>query len=290
MKLAVAIATLGRPEVLARTLAYLAKQSRLPDEVVVSATCDGDVGALAALPFSVKVLAGPKGSCAQRNTAIDHVRHTADIIAFFDDDFLPGERYLADLLDAFQVQPGWTVITGQVVADGVTGAGLSFDAAEATLGAYKSPEIQDRRVTELAGAYGCNMAMRVRDIGHQRFDERLVLYGWQEDTDFTARVAQGGKIVRLNWLPGVHLGVKGGRTTGVRFGYSQIANPLYLVGKGTVGAGFAANLMVRNLIANLVKSIKPEPWVDRRGRLKGNVMALADAVRGRASPERVLSL
>jgi hypothetical protein len=91
-------------------------------------------------------------------------------------------------------------------------------------------------------------------------------------------------------LRGVHLGAKGGRTSGVRFGYSQIANPVYLVRKGTVSGRFAWSLMGRNLVANLAKSLWPEPWIDRKGRLKGNILGLIDWALGRISPMRILQL
>jgi glycosyltransferase involved in cell wall biosynthesis len=90
MKLIVAIATLGRPAVVSRTIAHLAQQTRLPDEVVVSATCAEDTGDLGDLPFPVTLLLSPKGLCAQRNFALKHVVDRADIVTFLDDDFLPG--------------------------------------------------------------------------------------------------------------------------------------------------------------------------------------------------------
>jgi hypothetical protein len=49
-------------------------------------------------------------------------------------------------------------------------------------------------------------------------------------------------------------------------------------------------MIARNLVANAVRSLRPEPWVDRRGRLRGNVLAVADLVRGRLDPRRVLLL
>ena len=47
------------------------------------------------------------------------------------------------------------------------------------------------------------------------------------------------------------------------------------------------NLMWRNLAANLVRSFYPEPWIDRKGRLKGNILALIDITIGRISPLRI---
>jgi hypothetical protein len=56
--------------------------------------------------------------------------------------------------------------------------------------------------------------------------------------------------------------------------------------KGTFALGKAINLMNRNLAANLVKSLSPEPYVDRVGRLSGNLRALTDLALGRLDPER----
>jgi GT2 family glycosyltransferase len=136
------------------------------------------------------------------------------------------------------------------------------------------------------------MAFRMKSIRQLglSFDEALPLYGWQEDIDFSRQLATLGRIVDVSTLRGVHLGAKGGRTSGVRFGYSQIANPVYLIRKGTMSLSFAAPLVWRNLLANLYGSFRPEPWIDRRGRLKGNCLALCDLVTGRISPQRILEL
>jgi hypothetical protein len=39
-----------------------------------------------------------------------------------------------------------------------------------------------------------------------------------------------------------------------------------------------------------VKSLRSEPWIDRRGRLKGNLLAMFDVLRGRSDPRRILDL
>jgi len=134
------------------------------------------------------------------------------------------------------------------------------------------------------------MSFRSSLIGDLRFDERLVLYGWQEDIDFTSQMRSRGRVVCVTSITGVHLGIKTGRVSGKRFGYSQVANAIYLIRKGTVPASFALPLMFRNITANLAKSLWPEPYVDRRGRLYGNALAILHIAMGRIEPEYILKI
>jgi hypothetical protein len=53
---------------------------------------------------------------------------------------------------------------------------------------------------------------------------------------------------------------------------------------------FALRRVAHNLVANTVKSFWPEPHIDRRGRLKGNLQALYHLLRGRIEPEYILKL
>jgi hypothetical protein len=91
-------------------------------------------------------------------------------------------------------------------------------------------------------------------------------------------------------LWGVHLGHKAGRGRGVTLGYSQIANAVYLANKGTVPTSHLLSGAVRNFLSNVVKSVRPEAYVDRRGRLVGNIIALSDVARGSFTPERAALL
>jgi hypothetical protein len=136
------------------------------------------------------------------------------------------------------------------------------------------------------------MAFRLASIGDLRFDERLVLYGWLEDRDFAAALARqgGGRLVKSADAIGVHMGVKGGRMAGERFGYSQIVNPLYMLRKGTMTLSQVADHLFRNMSSNLGRSLRPEPFIDRRGRLRGNLLGIADILRGRLQPERAAAL
>lgn len=293
MRLVVVIATLGRRELLDRVLRYLEEQTRLPDEVIISTPDASHVIEREATAYKLTWLYGTRGSCAQRNYAITEALPRSDIITFFDDDFLPAANYLAEVENAFIANPDWAVLRGEVILDGAHNEGVTFEDGVAAIAA----EVRKRntvapaiRTVDEVGGYGCNMSIRSAFVGERRFDERLPLYGWQEDIDFSAQMRSAGLIKGSNALWGVHLGVKSGRVSGMRFGYSQVINPIYLVRKGTMPTGFAFKLIWRNIAANLVKSMRPEPYIDRRGRLRGNLLAAFHLIRGKIEPEHILKL
>lgn len=292
MRVCVIIPTLNRGALLPAVLAHLESQTQPPSEVILSAPDEGHIQHYQAKSYKLSFVFGCRGLCAQRNRAMAQAIERADIITFFDDDFLPADDYLENLVTAFKEHPDWSVIMGSVFADGARGAGFSFEEGLKLL--KKAESTRTARDLELVakhvGAYGCNMSMRAAQIKDLRFDERLVLYGWQEDIDFTSQLRRFGDIVSLGRLTGVHLGAKSGRVSGVRLGYSQICNPIYLVIKGTMPLGFALELMSRNLLANAAKSFRPEPYIDRRGRLRGNLLAAWHLLRGKVEPEYILNL
>jgi hypothetical protein len=292
LNIAVGIATAGRKSILSHTLELIARQTRRPDVLIACPAADDDLDAevLTNLPFSTVVRTGKRGLTSQRNQILA-AAVASDIIVFFDDDFFPQLNYLEELEKIFLDNADVVAVTGRPICDGANGPGLD---AEAALGLISetAPKTGDYILASTYGTYGCNMAFKMDPIRQHRisFDETLPLYGWQEDIDFSRHLSAYGRIVDASVLSGVHLGAKGGRTSGVRFGYSQIANPVYLVRKGTMSLSFAGPLICRNLLANIGKSLRPEPWIDRRGRLKGNVLALLDFATGRISPQRILEL
>jgi GT2 family glycosyltransferase len=290
MRLAVIIPTLGRSEQVARLVEYLGEQTRRPDEVILSAPDATHVEVPAMSPFPVSSVFGRKGLAAQRNTALIPSLGRFDIITFFDDDFVPSRDYLEAIEKAFEQNDTWAVVMGRVVKDGATNAGLTWLDAETALREAAGKTQAGALVVDHVGAYGCNMSLRSSLVGELRFDERLVLYGWQEDIDFTSQMRSKGRVVCVTSITGVHLGIKTGRVSGKRFGYSQVANAIYLIKKGTVPVSFAFPLMLRNIAANLAKSLWPEPYIDRRGRLKGNALAIAHVVMGRIEPEYILKI
>ncbi|HUB45672.1 MAG TPA: glycosyltransferase [Acetobacteraceae bacterium] len=287
LRICVGIPTLGRAGVLLRTLKELNRQNRAPDTVIVCGTQPADFeGAISVRPGTVLLLA-PAGLPRQRN-AIVAAAGDADALVFFDDDFLPHPDYLSVVEEHMAENPETIAATGRVVADGINGPGLSAAEAVNLLAQPCHPGVADQPIFS---AYGCNMAIRLGPVRRYdlSFDERLPLYGWQEDVDMSRQLATYGKIVQLHAARGVHLGTKLGRGSGVRLGYSQVANPIYLAGKRRgYPLGRALSHITCNIAMNIVRSPWPEPYVDRRGRLRGNALAIRDFLSGRMLPERVL--
>jgi len=287
-RVCVGIATKGRPDQLAAMLENLASQTLSPDSIIVCCSGPEDVGPLPA-GQEVRVVYEAAGLPRQRNGILRALPEGTDLIVFFDDDFYPDPRWLETVSEAFRRDPAIACITGYVVADGILSAGLSKEEALASVAAH-DPATTDW-VIEGFSPYGCNMAFRCSAIAGLRFDEKLVLYGWLEDRDFGSEVAKrGGRVIKLGRAYGAHLGVKRGRVSGLKFGYSQVMNPVYMHRKNTMTTVEVVRQIGRNVTANLVKSLRPEPYVDRRGRLLGNLIATFDLLRLRLTPERAASL
>ncbi len=286
-QVAVGIATRGRPDILAETLQELARQTVQPARTVVCCTEPADIEGIVFGP-NVEVIFSPSGLPRQRNAIVDRLPGM-DVVLFIDDDFLMAPAYIAAVVDAFDRDRSIVVTTGDTIADGAKGPGIGPAEARAMIAA-DTPGCHG--MIPAPHGYGCNMAIRLsaaREHGI-RFDERLPLYAWSEDMDFTHRLGRHGRMVKLLGARGVHLGTKRGRTSGRRLGYSQVANPIYLFQKGSYTLGRAGRSVGRNLAANVMRSLRPEPWIDRRGRLRGNLRAMLDMLRGRMSPERILEL
>jgi glycosyltransferase involved in cell wall biosynthesis/GT2 family glycosyltransferase len=276
--IAVVVATLGRPDIVTATLKHLLETQTLqPAAVIVSCVVREDAGEATNLP-AVTVVTGRPGLPAQRNAALIALPPGIDVVVFFDDDFVAEAEWLAAAARTFRDEPQVVAFTGRVLADGIKGPGLSFDEAVRIVESVDRSSMLSR--VEPYSPYGCNMAFRVSAIGDLQFDERLVLYGWLEDRDFGGALAKrGGRLIKCASACGVHMGVKSGRVAGDRLGYSQVVNPIYMLRKRTMTVGQVAGQLLR-----------PEPFIDRRGRLRGNLRGLADVLQGRLEPERAAAM
>jgi GT2 family glycosyltransferase len=293
MRIAIGIATRQRAAILAEVLVEIGRQTRAPDRIIVCHVAPEDVAGLPAAHPGVAFLRAEAGLPRQRNAILEAAPPDCDLVLFLDDDFLPAPGYLAALEAVMRARPNAVVATGRVIADGAKGPGITVEEGRAILARDAAAHPTD----PLAAAahfngYGCNMAVRMAPVRAHglRFDEALPLYAWYEDIDFTRRLGAHGAILRLEGARGVHLGVKLGRTPGLRLGYSQVANPVYLARKGSFPWSHALPSAARHCAINLLRSLAPEPEIDRFGRFRGNLLAVWDLLRGRAEPRRILEL
>lgn len=302
LKIIVIVASIGRPDLLMPLLQDLANQSRKPDGVIVSVCRSADLPKEpcdwpGSADFAIEILLGEPGLTKQRNRAIDWLHDSGrsasvkpDIILFVDDDFILHENWLFALEAESRANPAVVGFTGLVLADG---AGREAYTREQAINILQRStpmlNLTDWRLQSgpAESLYGCNMAVRGDAFRHVRFDEALPLYGWLEDYDLSAQLRQIGQLTRFPSLVGVHLGHRSARSSGVRLGYSQVANPIYLNRKGTLHLPTAVKYIRNNLIANLAKSALGDQNIDRRGRLRGNLIALRDLLTNSISPDRV---
>lgn len=291
IKVAIGIATAGRAHIVAETIEYLMTLDEKPDELLICPASEKDIDQEKLLKTMIdcKIVSGPRGLPAQRNVLMRE--SISDVMIFLDDDYLPASDFVTQARELFVSNHSIVVATGNVLADGILTQGLTFEEAKKILS--QSSPINGGSISNTYNAYGCNMLIRldVAKRNNVQFDEGLPLYGWLEDLDFSRRLKPYGEIVRSMSLRGVHLGTKkAGRSPGKQLGYSQIANPIYLIRKGSMSWPRAVRLMSKNVIANTVKSFKPEPWVDRTGRLKGNLLAFRELLTGKLDPKRITAL
>ena len=287
ISVALIVASKDRPEVLADVLSDLDAQNRPIRHRVVS------VPDLASLPGGRAphgwLVVHDHGAAAQRNAGIRAVSD-ADVIFFFDDDAVVRNDYVERAVEVFARRLDVVGLTGRVLLDGATGDEISREDGTR---AVKESQVQallgvEAPVREL---YGCNFAYRASAARDVLFDDRLPLYSWLEDHDFARRLARIGNLVRVEDCVIVHRGVKsGGRMAHTRFGYSQVMNPCYFVGKGSFSVGLAAREIFRPVTKNVVKSLAGPQRIWRRERLRGNLLAVVDVVGGRLTPERIRHL
>nr|WP_284314168.1 HlyD family efflux transporter periplasmic adaptor subunit [Labrys miyagiensis] len=122
LKIAIAIATAGRREVLADTVLFMRNQERPPEEFLICRARpeDADVETLRQAHPQLVTVSSPVGLCRQRNVLM--AASNADVMVFFDDDFLPDADFLVEIEKLFHANPDVAIATGCVLADGIRGA------------------------------------------------------------------------------------------------------------------------------------------------------------------------
>jgi glycosyltransferase involved in cell wall biosynthesis len=132
-KLFVAIATVGRAELVRRTVDLLADQTRVADGVLVTTVTPADAAGVEQARGRPEIVFGERGLCRQRNRALHALAGRADIVVFLDDDFVAAPDFLANIERLFEEMPDVAGITGDLIADGIHGDGYTIEQAQALI-------------------------------------------------------------------------------------------------------------------------------------------------------------
>ena len=287
----VVLASAGRRAALANIISDLSRQAGDIAEIVISTPTVDDAPSREELPSSVaqKVIYvhGSKGLPTQRNRALNALTEPT-FIAFFDDDCRIHDGYLRTAMDFLGNQGDAVGITGGLLIDGAAEDREISNNEALDLLREQSPGVAGpQRVTAL---YGCNFVVRAASAAGVSFDDHLPLYGWLEDLDYSRRLAARGELWLVPAARAVHLGASsGGRIAHERFGYSQLANPMYLRRKKVISRRELAVFLVKGLPNNLLFSVRGKSREMRRQRLAGNLIAVRHWVSGSLDPRQILN-
>ena len=213
-RLSLIISTYNRPEVLAKSLAGVARQTRYPDELLIA-----DDGSLPATRDLVEAWARTHSVPVQhiwhedtgfRKTVILNksvVAATGDYLVFTDGDCVPQERFVADhralaerghwvqarrcfVVEKWvpQFEPGRTPTLRWMLTGRITGAAKGI----------RLPFPIVKRDTAQRGIIGCNLAVWREDLmAINGFDEEYSGWGIGEDSDMGTRLYHLGRPRKL---------------------------------------------------------------------------------------------
>jgi glycosyltransferase involved in cell wall biosynthesis len=289
-RVSVIICSIGRRAVLNDTVQSLLNQSYAVDEILIGVPSTQDVMKSTHQHPAVKLLLTPTGLTAQRNACLSQVRPSSELIAFVDDDMEFSPSYMAAMVALFKAHPDLVATSGTLLYDGGVGKCLSRQSARQLCALNETGWREGNHIhtSPRRFAYGCNMVYRASAIRNIWFDERLPLYGWLEDSDFSHASTKGRRAPLTNCAAyAVHLGWRGGRIGGRRLGFSQIVNPFYLWQKSRVFslAHIVIQCWLRCLVGNILGLISGEAIEDRPGRLRGNALGFLHLLSGQVDPE-----
>lgn len=282
---AIIFASINRPQMLHESVLCAVEQT-VPSQIVISVPGEKHVlPETLALPGVELVIAGP-GASAQRNAGLRRVSSREGVVFFFDDDVEIERHYVENMLDLFARHPELSLAAGVNVGLGAKPGTLTRSLAK-TLIEKKVAESAKPSITSIRSVNGCRMAFRADLLDVVQFDERLPLYSYMEDFDFSLQCRKYGSIVLNEACLMVHIEAGEGRVGTRKRGYSEIVNPVYIMRKKT-GASFSRTMLgsIRRTLGNarrLGDSAGREQFI-------GNVIGWSRVIAGKADPEYVLQL
>lgn len=289
MNTTVVICSANRPEVLAETVdSVLHGQLLPPRQILISVVNPSHVAARTRMHSEVRVvLSGRLGTSVQRNVAA-RLAETPYTL-FLDDDVELAPNFIQSMELCLQHSLDAVAATGVLVVDGAPGdTGLDRESARA----YAKNYLRQR--TNYDHGEGQNLFVRTSIFEKVLFDENLALYGWLEDLDFATNCLRFGRIIMNTETCLAHLATPSGRTSGLRFGYSQVVNPFYLWRKN--GTPRLSQVIFRHWLAYFAYNCRrtlmqtPSQRNDRVGRFQGNILGFYHLLAGRVDPSYILNL
>jgi glycosyltransferase involved in cell wall biosynthesis len=296
LNISVVICSVNRAAILHETVLSIGQQIYQPAEIlIVSPAKEHVLGETLEIP-GVRFILSPLGLPVQRNVGLDQVREECDLIAFFDDDIELSKSYLQEITKLFSANESILIASGRLLEDGGRGAIISRQQAHNLCAEYDSVTTDADAVPRYSSsnsAYGCNMVVRYVAAKKVRFDEGLPLYAWLEDRDYSHRITKSlHPPVEFEDAVAVHLGARSGRIGGVRMGFSEIVNPIYLWRKNRTFTlrYILVQYWTRCIAGNILGILSHDVEYDRVGLLKGNLIGLQHVLCGSCNPAHITEL
>jgi GT2 family glycosyltransferase len=293
-RIAAIIASTGRALVLRETVESILAQTLRPERLVIAVIKEADCDILAGEFAGVEVIIARKGLSAQLNDAVGLLDIDIDYVCFFDDDVVLVSDYIQNMVRFLQTRNDVVALSGHAFCDG----NITGEKARALVA--KPPAIDPifRNTGKHWVLYGCNMVIRRGVLAREKFDERFVLYAWMFEVEITYRLLAYGKVGRYSGGRLVHLKVQAGRISGVRYGYSEVVNRVYLALRPALASRrpyivtWAIYNSVKALVLNSLYSIthRNDPCIDYAGRVRGNLKAFGDLLLFKVMPEQIHNL
>ena len=205
------IPTRNRPSSLRRALAALARQRRLPDEVIVSDASDVPADArdlAAAYPgTNLAYMRTAPSVCAQRNEAIRRARSTHVMLC--DDDIEPPSDYLERLIAVVERHPETGAVTGVWSEPDEAGAfseHFPVPSFRGLLGSFVAQRTVWGDVESASGSGVTRVPLALLKRWYRRRGNTWSLAGWPLVTQVQSPVMRtsiytlGAALVRRDWL------------------------------------------------------------------------------------------
>lgn len=293
IRLGYVVPTKDRPDDLVKLLDSLARQTRLPDRIVVVDGSDTPVEAVVVahpnLPLDY-VRIYPPSLARQRNAGMAKIGRDIAVAGYLDDDLVL-EPDATERMAAFWEAAGPEVggaafnILNQppTAVDLVTRLFLLNGRVPGRMlpSGWPSQIPTVAETIECDWLYGGATMWRREVIDAYVYDEWFLGHGYGEDVDFSFRVSRSHRLFVVENAKVWHF-TRPIRTASQRtLGRQQVVNRLYFIRKaGSFSPAAVAWAMFGQLVVNLAASLVRLDDVGFR-RFAGNVLGLADAARGR---------